>query len=193
VPTKEELDRAKRYEWSSPPRYDYVPADRLSFSIDTNSRWSSKVVWAEKKGPRLESRLPDVLTTFERWAVIDAERNEAERRAEIAKRERQEREDEIVRQAYTEHALRQQLIADLEAWELNGRLDRYLAEMALRIEHLTDIDERVAAEEWLAWCRHYVAMRDPLGGEIRMPTVKPPGYSELQEFRKRRGLSAGFW
>jgi len=99
----------------------------LSFSIDTNSRWSSKVVWAEKKGPRLESRLPDVLTTFERWAVIDAERNEAERRAEIAKRERQEREDEIVRQAYTEHALRQQLIADLEAWELNGRLDRYLA------------------------------------------------------------------
>ncbi|MBN2445532.1 MAG: DUF4200 domain-containing protein [Phycisphaerae bacterium] len=193
VPTKEELERAKKYEWSSPPSYDYVPADRLSIAIDTNSRWSSKVTWAEKKGPRLESRLPDVMTTFERWAVIDAERNEAERRAAIEKQKRREREDELAREAYVQHALGERLTADLKDWELVGRLRHYLADMADRIEHITDDAERAAAAEWLQWCQQYMAKRDPFAKPICQPKIKPPGYSEIAEFRTRLGFGSGYW
>ena len=54
------------------------------------------------------------MTTFERWAVDDVERKEAERRAEIEQRKRQEREDELAYEAYAQHALGERLIADLE-------------------------------------------------------------------------------
>lgn len=152
TPTREELERDKKYSWP-PPKYDYVPADRLSIAIDTDSRFSSKISWPETKTLRLESRLPDVLTTFERWAIVDAERKEAERRAEIEKQERREREDELARQAYVQHALGERLVADVNAWELAGRLRHYLPEIAERIEHMIDHEERRAAVEWLEWCR----------------------------------------
>lgn len=86
TPTREEIERDRKYDWP-PPKYDYVPADRLSITLDTNSRWSMKLTWPESKTLRLEKRLADVMTTFERWAVIDAERREAERFAE-AERQR---------------------------------------------------------------------------------------------------------
>jgi hypothetical protein len=193
TPTKEELERAKQYAWSRPPTYDYVPGDWLSITIDTNSRWSSKVTWAEKKGPRLESRLPDVMTTFERWAVIDVERREAERRAEIEKRERQQRQDELAGDAYVQHALGRRLIADLEAWELTARLGLYLLKLREGVDAMTDAAERDTAIEWLDWCERYIAESDPSLKPIAMPMVKSPGYSELAEFRNRLGFRDGFW
>ena len=188
VPTREEVEREKKYSWPH-SRYDYVPADRLSITLDTSSRWSSKLMWPETKTLRLEARLPDVLTTFERWAVIDVERQEAERRAEIEKRDRQAREDELARQAYVQHALGERLVADMEAWELNGRLHGYVAILRERVNDMTDMEEQSAATEWLDWCDRYVADHDPSTKPIVMPTVKPAGYTELAEFRKRLGFS----
>jgi hypothetical protein len=191
TPTREEIEREKKYSW--PPRtYDYVSAERLSIVLDTVSRYSSKITWPETKTLRLESRLPDVMTTFERWAVIDAERKEAERRAAIEAQNRREREDELARQAYVHHALGERLIADLKDWELVGRLRRYLADMAARIGHITDGEERAAAVEWLEWCKQYMAKRDPFTRPIRQPNVKPPDYSDVAEFRKRLGFGSGF-
>lgn len=100
APTREEIEREKKYSWP-PPKYDYVPADRLSVTIDTNSRWSSKVGWSDTKTLPLELRLPDVMTTFERWAVIDAERQNVERRAEA---ERQRTREKAERLAEIQHA-----------------------------------------------------------------------------------------
>ncbi len=86
TPTHEELERDKKYDWP-PPKYDYVPADRLSITLDTSSRFSSKIAWPETKTLPLELRLPDVMTTFERWAVIDAEHQDAERLAAIERQD----------------------------------------------------------------------------------------------------------
>jgi hypothetical protein len=192
VPTPKELERQRQYSWDRPPRYDYVPSDRLSITLDTHSRWSSKVSWLDTKTLRMESRLPDVMTTFERWAVIDVERQEAERRAEIDKRERQAREDELARAAYVQHSLGLRLAADMEAWEVNGRLRRYVAVLRERVDSMTDATERATASEWLDWCDRFVTDHDPSAKSIAMPTVKPPGYSELAEFRKQLGFG-GYW
>lgn len=188
TPTPEEVAREKKYHWP-PARYDYVPANRLKITIDTTSRFATKQSWTETKSLPLHARLPDVMMCFERWAVIDAERLEAERLAEVERQERERREEELARQAYIEHALGQRLIADADAWDLVGRLRRYLTEMTVRIEDLSDADDRAAADEWLRWCEEYVATRDPFSRPIRRPQVKAPGYSDLLEFRKRLGRS----
>lgn len=192
TPTREELEREKRNSWDRPPRYDNVPSGRLSITLETSSRWSSKVTWPETKTLRMESRLPDVLTTFERWAVIDVERNEAERRAESEKRARQAREDGLAREAYVQDALGRRLVMDMEAWELSNRLCDYAAVLRERVSTMTDTVEQAAGFQWLDWCDRYVAELDPSMKPITMPSVKPAGYSELMEFRKRLGF-AGHW
>lgn len=187
TPTPEEIDRDRKYNWP-PRRYDYVPSNRLSIAIDTNSRFSSKQTWTETKTMPLQLRLADVMICFERWAVIDAEGREAERRAEIEKRAREAREDELARQAYVQHALAERLVADLNAWELAARLRRYLAEMAKRVEQIADPTERRATADWLEWCQDYSAKLDPLGKPVHQPEVGEPEYSDILEFRKRLGF-----
>ena len=78
-----------------------MPADRLSITIDTSSRVSSKITWSDTKTLPLELRLPDVMTTFERWAIVDAEQKKAERRAAI---ERERIRKEAARLAEVQHA-----------------------------------------------------------------------------------------
>ncbi|WAC90171.1 hypothetical protein [Mycobacterium sp. Aquia_213] len=193
TPTREELERQKLYSWSRPPKYDFVPANRLKIAVDTTSRFSSKESWTETKTLSLQSRLPDVMMTFERWAVVDAEGKDAERRAEIERQARQAREEELAHEAYVQHALGERLKADLDHWELAGRLRRYLAEMAARVEQITDPDDRAAASEWMSWCQDYAAKCDPFAKPIRRPKVKQPGYTEIQEFRQRLGFRSGLW
>ncbi|MEB3023569.1 hypothetical protein [[Mycobacterium] crassicus] len=187
VPTREEIEHEKKYGWGS-RSYDYVPSNRLSIAVDTTSRFSSKLSWTETKTISLATRLPDVIMTFDRWAVIDAEGKEAERRAEIEKREREAREDSLARDAYVQHALGQKLTEDLGDWELANRLRAYLAALRDRVTTMEPSDERTAAEEWLHWCDHYVAQLDPVARPIRQPKVKPPDYNDLREFRQRLGF-----
>jgi hypothetical protein len=162
-------------------------------AIETNSRYSSKVTWGETKTLKLEQRLPDAFITFERWSVIHAEATEAARLAAIEEQERKEREDERATQAYIRDALGKRLVADVNAWELSATLRDYLDAMAERVALIDDSDERSAAEEWLAWCREYAAEQDPLKQPVRKPKVKPPDFSELQEFRSRLGFGSRFW
>lgn len=125
--------------------------------------------------------------------MIHAEATEAARLAAIEEQKRKEREDELATQAYLRGALGKRLVADVNAWELSARLRGYLEAMGERVELIEDPDERSAAEEWLFWCREYASERDPLTRPIRKPKIKPPDYSELQEFRSRLGFGSRFW
>jgi hypothetical protein len=189
VATAKELEKAKRDTWYRIPTHDYVKSGRLHMTLATDSGYSSKVGWEDTAKLRLESRLCDVMPVFERWAAIDAERKAAERQRQIAARERREREDEIALEEYRQRTLGDQLIADVNAWELAGRLRAYLNVLRRRVDVMADQEERVAAVEWLEWCEQYVAEHDPATKSIAMPTVRPPGYGELAEFRKRLGFS----
>lgn len=73
-----------------------------------------------------------------------------------------------------------------------AKLREYLAAMAQRVERISDPIEGIAAEEWLDWCRKYALEQDPLERPIRRPRVKPPGYSELQNFRGRLGFGSHY-
>ncbi|BBZ66256.1 hypothetical protein MINS_16850 [Mycolicibacterium insubricum] len=168
-----------------------MPSNRLSIAVETDSRFSSKVSWTETKTISLATRLPDVIMTFDRWAVIDAEGKEAERRAAIEKQDREAREEALARDAYVQHALGERLTANLGDWELANRLRAYLAALRGRVTQMAPSDERAAAEDWLQWCEHYVDKLDPVARPIRQPKVKPPDYNDLREFRQRLGF--GMW
>jgi hypothetical protein len=189
VATATELQKAKRDTWYHIPTHDYVKSGRLHMTLATDSGYSSKIVWKDTATLRLESRLCDIMPIFERWAAIEAERKEAERQRQIAARERREREDQIALEEFRHQALADQLVADLNAWELAGRLRAYLTVLRQRVNAMTDQGERVAAVEWLEWCERYAAKHDPATKPIAMPAVRPPGYGELGEFRKRLGFS----
>ncbi|WP_158022625.1 hypothetical protein [Mycolicibacterium gilvum] len=193
VATDKELVKAKRDSWYSVPTHDYVKSGRLHITLATDSGYSGKVTWKDTAKLQLESRLCDIIPLFEHWAARDAERKEVERQRQIAAREHREREDVIAMEAYRQQALADRLIADLKAWELAGRLRTYLAAQRTRVDAMTDVDERSAAEEWLKWCDRYVAERDPTSQPVRQPKVKEPGYTELQEFRKRLGFVTSYW
>jgi hypothetical protein len=95
----------------------------------------------------------------------------------------------IALEAYKQQALADRLLADLNAWELANRFRAYLTMLSERVEVMTDDGERSSAIEWLDWCETYVAEHDPASKAIAMPTVRPPAYGELAEFRKRLGFN----
>ncbi len=189
VATATELEKVKRDTWYHIPTHDYVKSGRLQLTLATDSGYSSKIVWKDTEKLRLESRLCDVMPAFERWATIEAERKEAEQRRQIAAREQRERENEIAIEQYRQQALADRLVADLNLWELAGRLRAYLAVQRVRVEAMTDPVQRVSAAAWLDWCETYTAEHDPTTKSISMPTVRPPGYGELAEVRERLGFS----
>jgi hypothetical protein len=191
VTTAKEIERAERDKWYRIPAHDYVKSGRLHLTMATDSGYSTKVGWADTAALKLESRLCDVMPLYERWAAINAARKEAERQRQIEAQERRAREDELALAEYEEQALADRLIADLNAWELGDRLRRYVLALEQRVEKITDADQRAAALEWVEWCHRYIERQDPLISPINKPTIKTPGFTELQEVRKRLGF--GFW
>jgi hypothetical protein len=189
-PTAKEIERARRESWYTIPTHDHVPSEHLSIAIDTDSRWSSRESWSDTKTIPLESRLTDVMTMFERWALIDTERTESERQAEIKRQREQERRDELARQAYLRHSLGEHLRADLKAWELAGRLEHYLTAMRAQLDGIEDEDARAAGIEWISWCQRFQEDLDPLSRPIRTPHIPKATYSDVAEFRKRLGLNS---
>jgi len=188
VATAKEVEKTKRDTWYRIPSHDYVKSGRLQLTLATDSGYSAKVGWADTAALKLESRLCDVMPLYERWAAIDAERKEAERQRQITAQERRAREDELAMAEYKQHGLAEHLLADLNAWELGGRLRRYVSALEKRAGRIADADERVAALGWVEWCHRHIETQDPLARPIKMPTIKAPGFTELQESRRRLGF-----
>lgn len=178
TPTRAELERAKQYSWDRPPKYDYVDADRLSIALDTSSRYSSKIVWAETKTLPLELRLPDVMTTFERWAMIDAERNEAERRAEIERQKIRKEAERLAEIQHAENVRAETLRSQHVAWREASQLREFLVAMTASVDAMSAGAGRDEAVEWRDWCRRYIDSVDPLDKPLMMPTIRRPTWEE---------------
>lgn len=178
TPTPAELERAKQYSWDRPPRYDYVSADRLSIALDTSSRYSSKITWPETKTLPLELRLPDVMTTFERWAVIDAECKEAERLAEIERQAIREEAERLAEIQHAENVRAETLRSQHAAWREASQLREFLEAMTAAVDGISAGAGRDAAVEWRDWCRRYIDTVDPLSRPLTMPAIRRPTWEE---------------
>lgn len=202
TPTPAELERAKQYSWDRPPKYDYVSADRLSIALDTSSRYSSKITWPETKTLPLELRLPEVMTTFERWAVIDAERKEAERLAELERQAIREEAERLAEIQHAENVRAETLRSQHAAWREVSQIREFLEAMTATVDGMSAGAGRDAAVEWRDWCRRYIDTVDPLSRPLTMPATRRPTWEErtalenafaqkLEREKAARGVTPG--
>jgi hypothetical protein len=144
----------------------------------TSSRYSSKITWPETKTLRLELRLPDVMTTFERWAMIDAERNEAERRAEIERQTIRKEAERLAEIQHAENVRAETLRSQHAAWREASQLREFLEAMTATVDGMSAGAGRDAAVEWRDWCRRYIDSLDPLDKPLLMPAIRRPTWDE---------------
>lgn len=186
--TAAEVARQRRGKYASIREYDYVPSERLQLIAHSTSRFTSTRRWSDTKSLVLEYRLPDVLDTLLEGAASEKRYQEEQRRAEIARHERRDREDVVATEAYYEQCRIDRLLNDFEGWDRRRRMIVFLDEMEQYAAQLEAHSDREAAPEWAEWCRGYVAKLDPFARAMRMPSPEPPAYSDLMEFRTRLGF-----
>jgi hypothetical protein len=115
------------------------------------------------------------MTTFERWAIIDAERMDAERRAEIERQRIRKEAERLAEFHHAENVRTETLRNQHAAWREARQLREFLSAMAAAVDAMSPGAERAAAAEWLRWCQQYVDNSlDPLSKPLAMPTVRRP-------------------
>jgi hypothetical protein len=127
------------------------------------------------------------MTTFERWAVIDAEHKDAERRQEIERQRIREEAERLAEIQHAENVRAETLRSQHAAWREAGELREFLDTMKATVDAMSPGTRRDAAAEWLAWCLRYVdESLDPLSQPLAMPVIRRPTWDE------RMALENGF-
>lgn len=190
MPTRSELERQRRGH-SYIPTHDNVKSERLSVFVNADSRYSRRQHWDDTKTLALEYRLHDVLAEMINRNDAEKTRIEHERREAIERRKRDEIATARATEAYYEQRRIDTLLGDFSLFTKRRELSEFLVAMEHHAAEL-DGDERRTADEWIAWCRQYIESLDPFARPLAMPTTKPPGYSEIAEFKKKLGYGAFF-
>jgi hypothetical protein len=165
VLTREEEEYKRRHGWSSARKYDYSPTGLLCLRINERTDDRLRKLWSDGKRHRLEDCLNDVLAGL--IAVADAMRRdheEHERRAREWQAE-QERLAELERQRHQEEDLRQELLAQVDAWVRSQNIRRFIiaAERAAKEGRISMSPERL--QRWLEWAGSQADRLDPLRPE----------------------------
>ncbi|GAC50987.1 hypothetical protein GOACH_36_00090 [Gordonia aichiensis NBRC 108223] len=191
VPTKSELERQRR-GYTYIPTHDNVKSERLSVFVNADSRYSRRQHWDDTKNLPLEYRLHDVLAEMIDRNDAEKARIERERLEAIERRKRDEIATARATEAYYEQRRIDTLLGDFSRFAKRRELSEFLVAME---QHAAcfEGDERVAADEWLTWCRQYIASLGPFARPLAMPTTKPPDYSQIAEFKQKLGYGRSFF
>ena len=128
APTKKELADQARYSWTSIPKYDYKPSERLKVTL---AKWPEyqQSSWADRLRSQLEEKLPAILAEIE----IRAHLFELQRLAEEEKQRQRELEMQrriaVARVKFTEAFRVSVLDTQLRDWKKASQLNEYIAAM----------------------------------------------------------------
>ena len=174
IPTKDELERHRRYDWAKPPPWDLVPSDRLEIRLGHDTY--SSPLSSDRDRWRLEDRLSLIFSKLEKRAAEDEiKRLEAERKATEARRQWEAIRAAAIEQVHEDHRVRwlnRQLRLERKARGIRDYVER------LRTARVLTSEE----EQWLQWVERHAATLDPLTSEI-VPAPRPePKPKELQPY-----------
>ncbi len=169
--------------------YDADATGRLKLELHDEAWWihrGRQSRFADRQSWTLEDRLPHLLREIEE-RIVDAQRHteeeriKAEKAAEAAKRQAEEREHQwhlLMAQA-KERLIEKHRVTHLRqqanAWEQAERLRRYCDAMQAACG-----GNRETAR-WIAWARTYANRLDPLNGSPSMPEAPDATAETLQE------------
>ncbi len=190
IVTPAEAERQRR-GYAYVPQHDYMKTERLTIHADADSRYSRRESWSDTRTLALEYRLHDVLAALVSRDEAEKARIERERLEAIERREREATATARATEAYYEQRRIDALLTDFAQFTRRKELTDFLTVMDGHAAGL-DGDDRLAAEEWIAWCRQYVETLDPFARGLAMPDTKPPSYKELTEFKEKLGYRPYF-
>lgn len=143
------------------PKWDLQPTGRLELICGRSPDGWARRTWRDTARDSLEARLHEVFC----WMILDlddqqreeARRKEEARQAAEAARRRREEEERRRR----EQARRDRLVRDVEAWDLAGRIRRFVdvVESEFRTA-VGPVPTDGAIGLWIAWARAVAAEHD---------------------------------
>jgi hypothetical protein len=179
-PTKKEVDDSARFRYTTYPKYDFTPNERLHIVL----HGAFPENWEDLQRTVLEERLEVILDAAERASVRAREAADLRHQQDEERR----RQWEVVRHdaelMFGESHRADVLLSQLAAWQQSEDLGRYLTAMEARVGDLPTGAERLAAADWLNWAKSYRLSLDPLAGPLHMPTPPEPNPEALKPFMK---------
>ena len=165
-PTAKELAEAKKWNYQTYDKHDYIPQGILEFSIEQLRSYAGlKKKWADKGEVQLENILDQIAIGVARcFEYQKHERIEAEIRAEQWRKEEEIRAEKR-RQAKVEEKRQQHIL---------GLLDQYTKAQQLRamISQVESVlIESEEHENWLNWAHSFVDKIDPLKDVESIPAT----------------------
>lgn len=159
-PTKEELEKEKRYSYAQIPRYDLLKTGKLHFDIDEHH--SKRKHWHDSDTRKIEDQIGGIII----W-VMDAiyvvktsrEQHEAE---EIVRAEVEQRLRHLQELRKTELEQVELLEQAASAWKKAQKIREFANSAESKISEIKNEEKRVKIINWLKWVRDKADWLDPL-------------------------------
>ena len=189
VPTEKELAEQAKYSWSRPPKYDYLPTDRLR--LDVRSGSSNSLTLDDTASTRIEDKLLRAVEKIEQLTVHARDLAEQRRQMEIQRQLERERAEELRKRAVrysgwydTLEQLRADFVRHRELTEVVASLR--LANAQRGPEH--EYAEILRA--YLSWSEEHLKESDPLR-RIPLPQGERPDmtYDAWREWKRHNSRS----
>jgi len=159
VPTKQEIEKQKKYSWDTPPPWDYKPSSELSLQIKEWDAEGLRKSWSDSKKKRLEEMLNDFVVGTIKIAIVS--RDKRLQREKIWEEERKRAAEENERRMAEET-----FIKDLEmnaaSWAKSQKIHAFIQKAADAFASRPSTPERRAQfEEWVSKAKQYADQLDP--------------------------------
>lgn len=154
---------------------------KLRIEVETGYEFRGRPrKWADRQRWCLEDRLGDVLAELEERSRLAAERALAERLARAQRRQNWEAAIVVAHECFREQQRIAALEAQLHAWEMAGRVERYCDALDQAVITRPELAATVAP--WIAWCRTYADSVNPVGRDDLPPRIVEPRKYELEPY-----------
>lgn len=160
VPTKQEIEKQKKYSWNTPPPWDYMPSGELSLQIKEWDADGLRKSWSDSKKKRLEEMLNDFVVGAIKVAIVSRDKRLQREKIweEERKREAEQRERRIAEETF---------IKDLEmnaaSWGKSQKIHAFIQKAVDAFASRPSTPERQAQfEEWVRKAKLYADQLDPL-------------------------------
>jgi hypothetical protein len=160
VPTKQEIEKQKKYSWNTPPPWDYMPSGELSLQIKEWDADGLRKSWSDSKKKRLEEMLNDFVVGAIKVAIVSRDKRLQREKIweEERKREAEQRERRIAEETF---------IKDLEmnaaSWAKSQKIHAFIQKAVDAFASQPSTPERQAQfEEWVRKAKLYADQLDPL-------------------------------
>lgn len=174
LPTEKEIAEQKKWSWNRPPKYDYVPTDRMRLEIGAGNYGS--LVLEDTVATRIEDKLLRAITRIQQMSDEAVARAEAQRLREIEAAKARERAEALRKRARAYGHWVEVLESMRKDFERHQRLVPVVAGLREALSSRHGSEHYDALLEYVEWAEEHLAESDPFR-LIYLPNGERPDLS----------------